>query len=419
MLHVDFKKILAGAITKEREFLPIHLPRELKELYLTMTMLNFALASGMLFEPIYLYTLRFSLSEIMLYYFAVYALYFFLMPLGGRFVKRYGFEHGIIFGSLFLVAYFLFLLAIPFSPFFTVCAVVSLAMQKTFFWPGYHADFAFFSKAEERGREVSIIALLDSFSYIAGPLVGGVLISLFGFAGLFAVMCAMILLSNIPLMTTKERFKPSTLSYSEPYAALIAKENRRYLFAYIGFGEELVSLAVWPIFIYVTFTTFANTGAAITFSTLITSLAILYVGRQTDRADRKKILRISTLLLSLSWVLRVFVRGASAVIFADFFSRTSRYLFAMPLFSGLYKHATQTSIVRTVIFFEMALTVGKMIAAALLAVIFYYVPEYSAWNIAFAVAAMFSLLYFFLSRNHQIDTPRRPSEDDIYPPCKL
>lgn len=405
MLHVDFKKVLAGALSKEREFLPSHLPRELKELYLTMTMLNFALASGMLFEPIYLYTLHFSLSQIMLYYLAVYALYFFLMPLGGRFVKRYGFEHGIILGSLFLVAYFIFLFAIPYSPIYLVLAVLSLALQKMFFWPGYHADLAFFSKAEERGRQVSVIALLDSLSYVIGPLVGGILIALFGFAGLFTVMCVMILLSNIPLMTTKERFKPSTLSYKETYTALTAKENRKYLFSYIGYGEELVSLVIWPIFVYVTFSTFTSTGAAITFSTLITSLAILYVGRQTDTCDRKNVLRVSTLLLSLSWVLRTIARGASAVIFADFFSRTSRYLFALPFFSGLYRHATETSIVRTVLFFEMALTVGKMIVAAFLAVVFYYVPVSVSWNVAFITAAVFSLLYFPLSRHNHSETP--------------
>ncbi|MDP2630403.1 MAG: MFS transporter [Candidatus Uhrbacteria bacterium] len=405
MQHLDFKKLLAGAICKEREFLPSHLPRELKELYLTMTMLNFALASGMLFEPIYLYTLHFSLSQIMLYYFAVYFVYFFLMPLGGRFVKRYGFEHGIIFGSIFLVAYFIFLLAIPHSPIYLVGAILSLALQKTFFWPGFHADLAFFSKAEERGRQVSVVALLDSLSYVIGPLAGGILIALFGFAGLFTVMCAIILLSNIPLMTTKERFKPSTLSYIEPYKTLIAKENRKYFFSYIGYGEELVSLVIWPIFVYVTFTTFTSTGAAITFSTLITSLAILYVGRQTDIRDRNKVLRVSTLLLSLSWVLRTIARGASAVIFADFFSRTSRYLFALPFFSGLYRHATETSIVRTVIFFEMALTVGKMIVAAFLAIVFYYIPVSSSWNVAFITAAIFSLLYFPLSRNHSVKPP--------------
>ncbi len=405
MQHLDFKKLLAGALSKEREFLPSHLPRELKELYLTMTMLNFALASGMLFEPIYLYTLHFSLSQIMLYYLAVYALYFFLMPLGGRFVKRHGFEHGIILGSIFLVAYFIFLFAIPQSPIFLTLAIGALALQKAFFWPGYHADLAFFSKAEERGRQVSVIALLDSLSYVVGPLAGGILIALFGFAGLFTVMCVIILLSNIPLMTTKERFKPSTLSYTETYTALIAKENRKYLVAYIGYGEELISLVIWPIFVYVTFTTFTSTGAAITFSTLITSLAILYVGRQTDTCDRKKVLRVSTLLLSLSWVLRTIARGASAVIFADFFSRTSRYLFALPFYSGLYRHATETSIVRTVIFFEMALTVGKMIVAGLLAVVFYYVPVSVSWNVAFITAAAFSLLYFSLSRQNPAETP--------------
>lgn len=395
MHHVDFKKLIAGALAQERTLFPSQLPRELKELYLTMTLLNFALAAGMLFEPIYLYTIGFSIAQIMLYFFAVYGLYFVFIPLGGRFVKERGFEKGIIVGSFFLILYFVFLLNIPRSEVFLACAIFALALQKMFFWPGYHADFAFFSKAGERGREVSIVAILDAFSYVLGPLLGGLLIALLGFAGLFMAMCVMIAFSVIPLLTTKEVFKPSTLAYREPYKALVAKENRRYLFGIIGFGEELVALTIWPIFIYLTFANFVSTGMAITASTLITSLAILYGGRLTDKSNPRSILRFSTILLTFAWVIRLFVRGAGGVVFADFFSRTTKYLFALPFFSGLYRHASETSIVRTVIFFEMALTIGKMIAAALLALIFYFAPN--AWNAAFGLAAAFSLLYFFLS----------------------
>lgn len=388
MHHVDFKKMIASTF-------PSSLPRELKELYLTMTMLNFALAAGMLFEPIYLYTIGFSLSEIMVYFFAVYVLYFFLMPLGGKFVKRFGFEHGIILGSLFLILYFVCLLNIPRAWVFLPLAIGALALQKMFFWPGYHADFAFFSQAGERGREVGIVAILDSLSYVIGPISGGIMIATFGFAGLFFAMCMMIAFSVIPLLTTKETFKPSSLSYREPYVALVAPENRRTLLGYIGFGEELVALTIWPIFIFLTFKSFVSTGAAITVTTLITSLAILTVGRLTDVADQKKVLRFSTALLLLSWLIRAVIKGAGGVMFADFFSRTTRYLFAMPLFSGLYRHATETSVVRTVIFFEMSLTVGKIIAAALLAIWFHYFPH--AWSGAFVLAALFSLIYFFLS----------------------
>ncbi len=396
---MEFKKIAASIVAKQRTFFPSHLPRELKELYLTMTMLNFALAAGMLFEPIYLYTIGFSLSQIMLYYFAVYVLYFFLMPLGGKFVKWKGFEHGIAFGSFFLILYFLCLLHIPSSPLFVGLAVCTLACQKMFFWPGYHADFAFFSQSEERGREVGIVAIFDAFSYVIGPILGGLLIGFFGFAGLFTVMCIMILLSNVPIMTTRESFKPSSISYAEPYNALLRSENRSYLLAYMGYGEELVLLAVWPIFVYVTFGNFVETGAAITFSTLITSLTILYIGRLTDKADHKKILRISSVFVTLSWIMRFFISSKGGVIFSDFFSRTTKYMFALPFFSGLYKHATEHSVVRTVLFFEMSLTIGKLIVAGVLAVLFYYIPN--AWNAAFAVAAFFSLLYFLLSCREQ------------------
>ncbi|MBI4272982.1 hypothetical protein HY621_03970 [Candidatus Uhrbacteria bacterium] len=406
MFHIEFKKTLAFVLRKEREFLPNHIPRELKELYLTMTILNFALASGVIFEPIYLYSLGYPLYIIMLFYFGVYFVYFFLMPLGGKIIKQKGFEHGIMYGSVFLILYLIFLLSIPTHPIFFFLAIFAYALQKTLFWPGYHADFVYFSQAEERGREIGIIAILDALAFILGPLIGGVILGVFGFGALFTFMCFVILVSNIPIMTTREHFTPKKLSYLQPYKDLIDPRQRKYLIGHIGFGEELVALTVWPIFIFVTIQNYVSTGLAIATSTLITSLVILYIGRLTDCGKRPRVLHVGVIFVALSWFFRLFVGGASSVILVDFFSRTSKYVFSLPFFSGLYTHAIKTSIVRTVLFFEMSLTVGKMLAAGILAILFYlFGPE---WWIAFVLGGIFSLLYFALDGHRRVET-RDPS----------
>ncbi len=394
MMQIDFKKILSTVIDHEREFFPRDIPRPLKELYLTTTILNFAVSAGLIFEPIYLYTLGFSLAKIMVFYLLVYVFYFFLIPLGGKVVKHKGFEHGIMYGSVFLILYLIFLINIPYHPGFFYLATFSLALQKALFWPGYHADFAYFSKAGQRAREVSVVAILDSIAFILGPLIGGLIISFFGFTMLFLFMCATIIISNIPILTTRESFVPTDMSYLGAYKRLVAKENRRHFWGYFGFGEELIVLTVWPIFMFVAFKNFFEMGFIVTLSTFVTALAVLYIGKLSDTKDRKKVLRFGIVATLCSWLLRLVAQGTFGLFSTDFFSRVSKHIFGVPMVSGLYENAHTHSIVRTVIFFEMSLTVGKIVAAALLALMFTFV--HSDWNTAFILGALFSLFYFAL-----------------------
>lgn len=403
MLHVDIKKSISSFLAHERTLFPAHLPQQLKELYLANAISTFAISAAFLFEPIYLYSIGFTLWQIMLFYVGVYGAYFILMPLGGKIVKRNGFEHGMMYGSFFLILYFVFLLAIQTSEAFVIPAMFTLALYKTVFWPGYHADFAFFGQSQERGREIGNLAILDSIMNVLGPVIGGLLVNFFGFPIFFAFMCIVIIVSNIPFLLTKEIFKPSDFSYRGAYETLFAKENRKYFFGYIGFGEELVALTIWPIFLFITFGNVVSTGLLVAFSTFITALVLLYVGRATDMKDRRYVLRIGALLNSFVWCMRLVVRSASPVAFVDILSRASKNIFILPMLSGLYEHARKTSVVQTVIFFEMSLTVGKLLTGSILAVLFFFMPD--GWHAAFFVAFLFSLLFFVIAGNRAKSHP--------------
>lgn len=399
----DAKKMLLSAWSRERTYLPSHLSPHLKELYAVMGMMNFVFSSLMLFEPIYLYTIGFALWQIMLFYAGVYGLYFFLMPLGGIVAKRKGFEHSIMYSSVFLILYLVFLLAIPLYPTFVVIAILALAIQKTFFWPGYHADFAYFSQSKERGRQISMVAIVESCASVLGPLVGAFVISQFGFGALFTLICIVILLSNIPFFLLKEQFTPSPFTYREPYRYLCEKQNRPYFWGYCGFGEELIVVTVWPIFFFITFGTILSTGIAIALSTFITIIIAVYIGKSSDFADRKLIIRIGALFITLSWFLRLLARGVPSVMALDFFSRISKNIFAIPMIAELYEYASHTSFVKNMIFFEMSLTVGKFVTALILAALFFVFG--SAWQLAFIFGGLLSLLFFLLGKkwhkNHQ------------------
>lgn len=396
MHYFEFKKIHSLLRARVHEIFPSHISAHLKELYISQAILNFALMALLLFEPIYLYTLSFPLWKIMLFYAGVYLWYFFLAPLGGRYAKQKGFEHGIIVGSLFLIVYLVCLIHIGNGLMFFLVAQLLLALQKSFFWPAYHADFAYFSESGERGREVSMIVIIDTLAAVIGPFVGGILATFFGFPLMFTVMCIVILFSNIPFLFKKEEFTPSPFEYREPFRYLFLKEESRYFWGYFGFAEELIVLSVWPIFLYLSFSTIIETGALTAFSTFVTACVVLYLGHVIDFKDRRRALKIGVIAVKLSWFLRWLSRGAFSILFLDFFSRVSRNMFMMPLISGLYEYASQHSIVKNILFMEMALSVGKIFVALLLAGVFYFFGE--QWNVAFGIAGVFSTLYFFLAR---------------------
>lgn len=87
-----------------------HPSHELKELYFSVGIMDFATSAVALFEPIYLWTRGYSFAQIAMFYGAVYLLYTILLPLGGRIAARFGFEHSILTSQFAFIAYYVALL---------------------------------------------------------------------------------------------------------------------------------------------------------------------------------------------------------------------------------------------------------------------------------------------------------------------
>lgn len=368
---------------------------QVRELYLSRAILDLATATVMLFEPIYLYKLGFSLAQIMYFFLAIYLLYFIFLPLGAKFAKRFGFEHSIFLSSPMQIAYYASLFLMTYSLYFVIPAVIFYTLQKTFYWPGYHANFAHYGLAEEQGREVSNITVIISLVYIAGPFLGGALINWFGFPVLFIVASVLILVSNLPLMLTPEKFEPSDFSYKDSLKRLFRKEHRRKFFSYLGFGEELIVLVLWPIFIYTIVKSEFSVGYIIAGATLFTSIIVLYVGKLIDKKGKHGVLRFSSIIYSLSWFLRILTSGAFGIFLVDTLSRTGKNMVSVALTTITYNRARNGGIMKQIIFFESALVLGKILAMLLvlgILVLFSVNP----WIGIFILAGLFSLLYGLL-----------------------
>ncbi|MFC1633160.1 MFS transporter [Patescibacteria group bacterium] len=386
--------------TRHIPYLGILPRREIKEFLITMAVQGFSTSIITLFEPIYLYTLGYSISWIMLFYVMVYGVYFFLLPLGGKIARRLGYERAFFFGTLVLAAYFLSLVAIGFWPSFFFIAPVVFALQKMLYWPAYHGDLARFGRKGHRGRELSILSVIIQIVAVIGPVVGGLILEFSTFTILFLVAIGLLLVSVIPLFTTREKFTPGTFSYKGAFRYLFARKNFRHFAAYFGYGEELIVLTIWPIFIYIVISDFLSIGSIIAVATIFSIVVTLIAGRFSDRLKtRWTVLTVGTLAYIVSFLTRIFAKTPIGIFFFDSFSRISKTVLTIPFVSTIYdtaKKSKDDNLMHEVVFFEQVLSLGKLLAAGIVGIVFMYTQSFFT---AFVIAAVFALLYLFLKPN--------------------
>ena len=377
--------------------LPHHISRQVRELYWSTVLQNLALAMLLLFEPIYLWQQGFSVAQILWFFLAVYMTYFLALPLGAKYATSQGFEKSIAVSTVAQIAYYVCLYLVAISWWWAVPAILLYTVQKMFYWPAFHADFARYSDLAEEGKEVSALHVTLSAVYIVGPLIGGVLITFGSWLTMFMVGCVIILLSNWPLLRTREEFAPRDFPYGQAYKRLFARENWRTLIGYLGFGEELVLLTLWPVFIATVVSQYVAIGAIVAASTLIMVLATLYVGKLSDEHNKHAVLRFSTLFYVFSWLARLAVRSPLGIFLVDSASRLTKNIVQVPLHTLLYERAKARSVMDTVVSFELSLIIGKIIAALILLFVFSQLASLSSvWTATWLVAAAMSVLYVII-----------------------
>lgn len=376
------------------------LRRQVRELWTSTLILDLAVSMVTIFEPVFLYILfsryysqNITLSLIGLFYLAIYIPYFFTVPLGAKFAKRFGYENSIAVASIFFILIYLSMFASRRFPLLIIITIIAYIAQKTFYWPAFHSNFARFSVKGEQGREISNLWALESAIYILGPLIGGLIIQFYGFRVLFTLVSVLMLISNIPMLVTREKFKPKGFEYWGAFKKLFAKDNRRHLLAQFGHGEEWIVLVMWPIFMYLVAKDFLGLGLISAGSTFIATLVVLLVGRLTDKSDKERILRFGTVFYFFSWLFRILGRSIFGVLLIDVYSRVAKSTIALPITASTYQTARDGSVTGEIVFFEMSLVLGKIIAIILcLLILQLFVP---GWNAIFILGGLFTLFYLY------------------------
>jgi MFS family permease len=370
--------------------------RELREFYTFSILFSFASALITVFEPVFFYTQGISLSLISLYYGLHYTLYLFLLPLGGKFAARFGWERSLSMAMPVFVVYFLVLAWLPSHTWFFWWAWILLTVFKIFYWPAAHAELTKFSEGKNRGTEIAWMFAIARGVGVIGPMIGGVVAAVFGFPALFILAAVMSLVAAVPLLKTKERFRVQKLAYVSFWKIIFAKRHRRMVVTMLGWAEDLVAMVYWPLFIFIVMGSVDKLGYVVSFNVLLMTLFGFFIGEVSDRYPRRVVLRINWPFVVLSYLFRCVAISPVRVVLTDALSRISTVGVRIPMWCGLYREGKRTGSLKYAVAFEMVLCIGKAAAAFFLVWVFAVSAPYAGFVIAFMLAAAASGLYLFL-----------------------
>lgn len=354
-------------------------------------------AAGLLgiFLPIFLYNLfDKNFQYVVLYYGIIHLLYGVFVARGAMFLNKFGFRRALqvsVFLSVLFYSIFYFIdkenlvYLIPLS-------ILILVLYKSFYWVPYHVDFAKFTDRRDKAEAVSVTNATGSIIGVFTPIIAGFIIIRFNFDILFLIAIVLYLISFIPysiIPQVKEKF---SWTYLESWKNFFSKKNRKTTLAFMSYGaEDLVGMVVWPIFIFeVLRGNFFQVGLISAFIIGITVVLQFGIGKYIDSTSKEeKVLKIGTILVSLGWILKIFIGTAFQVFIIGAYHSISDIFRKTPFDSLRYETAADRGhyIDEQTVLYEMAIQAGKVLMAVLVLLI----SIFFAIQMAFILAAVAAL----------------------------
>ncbi len=132
-------------------------------------------------------------------------------------------------------------------------------------------------------------------------------------------------------------------------------------------AENLIGIVVWPIFIYeVLKGNYFKVGMISIIIIEITVIFQLIVGKYIDNyIKEKKVLKIGTFLVSLGWVLKIFITTAFQVFVIGSYHSLSSILTRTPIGSLRYETAADGGhyVDELTVLYEMIIQTSKVLIA--------------------------------------------------------
>lgn len=318
-------------------------------------------ASGLvgIFMPIYFLTLGYSVSQIFIFLLLNYFLLLFFIFIVGWFAHKFGLSKTLLVRLLVVILGLILLVNLKSWPEFFYLISVLNAVKIAFYWFPLHVIFAKSAENKAMGDHVGKLFALPGLAKLAAPLLGAGITFVFGFKALFVFAGVIYLISITPFLLISKI--PIEVNINLSKIIDYTRRYKRYFIAefFLSISQEVENY-ILPIFIFLAFGNIFTIGFLATFLGLGATIFTLFIGKHSDRTDRKKVLRIGAVVMALIWFGRYLAADEISFyalsILAGFFG----VLITVPFSSIFYINAKNNHIENFVIFREIPIFFGKM-----------------------------------------------------------
>jgi MFS family permease len=324
-----------------------------------------------------------EIVEILLFTFIVIGLLPLLLL---KFVKN--FERIISFGIFFTMLFFIILICTKNPIFLGLVYGLSIAT----FWPSYNLLQFRLSESRVRARTVSLFSsIIPSLASIAGPAVGGFIISNFDFQSLFVV--SIILYLTAFLFSMRIKFRPETYEFSIPKIKTFAIFFSTFIF--LGLSEAY--WVAYPLFVHTLSETIFQMGLVLASSAVLICLVTFLVNWLSDIKKARAEFAIIGATLSALWYFAISSASTMYQIVALSSLSGLAGAFSLSWFVHYGDSFSKEHYASILVMMEMGLMIGRIINLAP-TYIFISKANYTSYFILLGVVSLFLIPFFIASK---------------------
>lgn len=310
---------------------------ELSEIYATQLLRSLAISLVGIFVPLYLYKLGYSITAIAGMFLVWFIVRIPFSYISARAIARFGPKHTMAIAVSVQIAYLALILSIESMnwPLWMIGIVGSLSYGM--YLMAFEVDFSKIKHSEHGGKEVGYLQIFERLGAVLGPIVGGVVATVFDPRYTVALAIFVLCCSLVPLFMSDEpiRKNQKLIIKGFPY-----KQNRRNFIVTAAFTlENVVSVTIWPLFLgaFVIITnTYAAIGVLASVSTIAALITAYMIGKLIDKNKGRMLLNIGAYANAVVHVLRIFVTSIGQAFAINIANEPLTTMYRMPLLKGIY-----------------------------------------------------------------------------------
>ncbi len=356
-----------------------------------------------IFVPIFLYETSGNQFYIVGGYYALLSFLYaiFLVP-GMYAANRIGFSRSLVLGGIFSVCIYGTMFFLTPENIWTMLWPLTIAIVafRVFHWVPFHVDFTLFTKAGERGKQVSLSFATIAFMGVIGPILAGFIIShAGGYDALFGTAVVLLGLATISYAFVPETTTRFEWGYLETWKKLFSRDMRGVVVGEFANGAEtVVNTLVWPIFLYEILNgDVFEIGAVSTVVVGATIVVQLFMGRHLDKGpdSKEKTLRVGSSLYALGWIFKMFVLSAAHVFFVGLYHNIVKIFTKTPFSAILYDMSAEQGeyVDEFTVLREIASHVGRAISLVVISALALLIPIGWTFMIAAVASIALNLVY--------------------------